>query len=54
VRALLRGIGAMNQNGGALTSYLLFEQPYTRALIESGLRRHSGATREVVEFLDLS
>lgn len=36
VRALLRGIGAMNRSGGALTSYLLFEQPYTQALIDLG------------------
>lgn len=36
MRALLRGIGAMNRNGGALTSYLLFEKPYTEALIALG------------------
>jgi NTE family protein len=54
VRALLRGIGAMNQNGGALTSYLLFEQPYTRALINLGYADTLARRREVVEFLDLS
>jgi hypothetical protein len=33
---LLRGIGAMNRHGGALTSYLLFERPFTRTLIDLG------------------
>lgn len=54
VRALLRGIGAMNPNGGALTSYLLFEQPYTRALIDLGYADTLARRSEVVEFLDLS
>lgn len=36
IRGLLRGFGAMNRTGGALTSYLLFEPPYTKALIDLG------------------
>lgn len=36
VRMLLSSIGAMNRRGGALSSYLLFEQPYTQALIDLG------------------
>ncbi len=54
VRALLRGIGAMNQNGGALTSYLLFEQAYTRALIELGYADTLARHDEVRQFLDMS
>lgn len=52
VRTLLRGVGAMNQNGGALTSYLLFEQPYTRALIELGYADTMARRGEVLQFLD--
>jgi NTE family protein len=51
VRALLRGIGAMNRNGGALTSYLLFEPAYTGALIELGYRDAMGRKDEVLAFL---
>jgi NTE family protein len=51
VRALLGGIGAMNRHGGALTSYLLFEQPYTRALIDLGYRDTMGRADEVRAFL---
>ena len=54
VRALLRGIGAMNQNGGALTSYLLFEQSYTRALIDLGYADTLARRDEVSQFLELS
>jgi NTE family protein len=54
VRVMLRGIGAMNQNGGALTSYLLFEQPYTRALIDLGYADTLARRDEVLQFLDLS
>lgn len=54
VRAMLRGIGAMNQNGGALTSYLLFERPYTRALIDLGYADTLARREEVRRFLDQS
>ena len=51
VRALLRGIGAMNPNGGALTSYLLFEASYTRALIDLGYGDTMARADEVRNFL---
>lgn len=54
VRALLRGIGAMNPNGGALTSYLLFERPYTRALIDLGYADTLARRDVVLDFLDAS
>ncbi len=52
IRYLLGGIGATSRRGGALLSYLLFEQPYTHALIELGY--HDTMTRrdEVMAFLD--
>ena len=51
VRALLRGIGAMNRNGGALTSYLLFEPPFTQALIDMGYGDTIARKEEVRTFL---
>lgn len=54
VRLLLRGIGAMNRNGGALVSYLLFEQPYTQALIDLGYRDALARREDVLKFLDPS
>ncbi len=52
VRALLGGIGAMNKNGGALTSYLLFERSYTRALIDLGRQDTLARRDEVLKFLE--
>ena len=51
VRALLRGIGAMNRKGSALASYLLFEQDYTRALIDLGYADTQARRDEVMQFL---
>jgi NTE family protein len=53
VRVMLRGIGAMNKHGGALTSYLLFERPYTRALIDLGYADTWARRNEVRQFLDV-
>lgn len=53
VRLMLRGVGAMNRQGGALTSYLLFEPPYTRALIDLGYKDTMSRQKEVEAFLEL-
>ncbi|MCF8197491.1 MAG: patatin-like phospholipase family protein [Sulfuritalea sp.] len=54
VRTMLRGFGAMNRNGGALTSYLLFEPAYTKALIELGYADTLARREEVCQFLEVS
>jgi NTE family protein len=53
VKYLLSGIGAMNRRGGALTSYLLFEKPYTRALIDLGYADSIARSEEIGSFLEL-
>ena len=54
VRILLRGIGAKGKQGGALLSYLLFEPPYTRALIDLGYQDTLARREEVLHFLDMT
>ncbi|MDD5176566.1 MAG: patatin-like phospholipase family protein [Sterolibacterium sp.] len=54
VRVLLGNVGAMNKQGGALTSYLLFEPPYTQALIDLGYRDTQMRRDEVRAFLQIS
>lgn len=53
VKLLLTGLGAMNRRGGALTSYLLFEKPFTRTLIDLGYADTMARAEEVGTFLDL-
>lgn len=53
IKTLLGGMGAMNRHGGALTSYLLFEKPYTRKLIELGYADTLARDIEVGDFLGL-
>lgn len=51
IRRLLGGIGALNRHGGALTSYLLFEKPFTRRLVELGYADGLARTEELGQFL---
>lgn len=53
MRMVLGGIGGMNRRNGTLTSYLLFEKPYTRALIDLGFADTMARSEEVGDFLDL-
>lgn len=53
MKMMLGGIGGMNRRNGTLTSYLLFEKPYTRALIDLGYADTMARSQEVGDFLDL-
>ena len=51
IRFLLRGIGAFNNDGTSLVSYLLFEKAYCRELISLGYADTMQRRRELAEFL---
>jgi NTE family protein len=53
MRMMLGGIGGMNRRNGTLTSYLLFEKPYTQALIDLGYADTMARSTEVGDFLEL-
>jgi NTE family protein len=54
VRFILRPTGALNRSGSNLASYLLFEEPFCRALIELGYQDTVSREAEVREFFDYS
>ncbi len=51
VRFLLRGVGALNPGGRGLMSYVLFEAPYCRELIDLGYADTLARRDEVAAFL---
>lgn len=53
MKMMLGGIGGMSRRSGTLTSYLLFEKPYTQALIDLGYADTMARSSEVGDFLDL-
>jgi NTE family protein len=54
VRFILRPTGALNRSGSNLASYLLFEAPFCRALIDLGYQDTLRREAEVREFFDYS
>lgn len=53
VRYLLRGVGARRRVGANLVSYLLFERPYCRELIDLGYKDAMHRKEEILRFLDM-
>ena len=51
IRFLLRGLGAARSGGATLTSYLLFEPAYCRALIALGYKDTMARREEVLKFI---
>ncbi|MEK6211866.1 MAG: patatin-like phospholipase family protein [Pseudomonadota bacterium] len=51
IRYLLRGLGATRTGGATLTSYLLFEPAYCRALIALGYKDTMARRDEVLKFI---
>ena len=50
VRYLLRGLGAWKRGGGDMLSYLLFEKPFCRELIDLGYHDAMGRRAEIEKF----
>lgn len=51
IRLFYRAIGAMSRDGSALLSYVLFEEPFCRALIKLGYQDTIPHTAEILQFL---
>ncbi len=52
VRFVLRPTGAMNRSGSNLASYLLFEEPFCRALVDLGYQDTVDREKEVSAFFE--
>ena len=52
IRYLLRGLGATRTGGATLTSYLLFEPAYCRALIALGYKDTMARRDEILQFIE--
>ncbi|MBI3570364.1 MAG: patatin-like phospholipase family protein [Gammaproteobacteria bacterium] len=53
IRFLLRGLGAFNRHGSNLVSYLLFEKPFCRELIDLGYKDAMHRKEEILRFLEM-
>jgi len=53
IRFLLRGLGAFNRQSSTLVSYLLFEKPFCRELIDLGYRDAMHRKEEILRFLEM-
>jgi NTE family protein len=53
VRFVLRPTGALSRSGSNLASYLLFEEPFCRALIDLGYKDTVAREAEVREFFSM-
>jgi NTE family protein len=51
MRIFSRAIGAMRRDGSALLSYILFEEPFCRALIELGYEDTIPRRAEILRFI---
>lgn len=52
IRLFYRAIGAMRRDGSSLLSYVLFEEPFCRALIELGYQDTLPRKGEILQFLN--
>ncbi|MEK7207086.1 MAG: patatin-like phospholipase family protein [Pseudomonadota bacterium] len=53
IRFLLRGLGGFRRGGSNLVSYLLFEKPYCRELIDLGYKDAMHRREEILRFLEM-